>query len=309
MMNAFPEKIGWLNGLPAEDRDEANRLHLAQQPGDPRLRALQRQLGQLDAAGKDPYLLGIDPKSHDGRAIVAVGNPDHARHTGVLVPGVGNDLSNVGETIARAERLTSQASAYSGPGQVSTIAWLGYDTPGFGNAASYAPADQGAPALSQFVDGVRQAQSDAGVNNGHVTAIGHSYGSVVVGEAAKHGGLHVDDIAVAGSPGMHVDNASQLHVGAGHVWAQEAAGDPIPDFGQISHGGDDGPYGFKPEMEPRPIPTDESFGAHQMKTDTQGHSAYWGIRPDGTPTESLRNQARVIAGRYGDISSTRGHPS
>lgn len=41
------------------------------------------------------------------------------------------------------------------------------------------------------------------------------------------------------------------------------------------------------------IPTDESFGGNVMKSDSDGHSGFW---DEGS--ESLRNQAAVIAGKY-----------
>lgn len=61
--------------------------------------------------------------------------------------------------------------------------------------------------------------------------MGHSYGSTVVGEAAKTGGLPVDDIVVAGSPGMHVDTASQLMDDPRHVWAGASDSDPVARAG------------------------------------------------------------------------------
>ncbi|MDL4814769.1 alpha/beta hydrolase [Actinomadura opuntiae] len=70
--------------------------------------------------------------------------------------------------------------------------------------------------------------------HGHLTAVGHSYESTVIGEAARQPGdrLRGDDIMVAGSPGMHVMHAGDLGIGAGHVYAQEARGDQVPAFGR-----------------------------------------------------------------------------
>jgi hypothetical protein len=321
MMNAYPEKIGWLNGIPSEDRDEANRVSLnnriaqleeqkgmfnnAERKELKTLTALQSQLGRLDAAGKDAYLLGIDTKSPDGRAMVAIGNPDHAKHTGVVVPGMTNNLDNFGATVDRADRLSAQANQYA-PGEVSTIAWLGYNAPDQVDGAGNADAAKGASALNQAVDGIRQAQSDAGLQNGHVTAVGHSYGSVVIGEAAKNGGLHVNDIAVAGSPGMHVNHASDLHVGDRHVWVEAARGDPVPEAGRSFHGGPGEPlqpthYNRDGTYTTRIVPSDSQFGGNQMKTDTSGHSGYW-----HQGSQSLDNQAKVIAGRYNEVGLYRG---
>ncbi|HEY7483334.1 MAG TPA: alpha/beta hydrolase [Streptosporangiaceae bacterium] len=313
MMNAFPEQIGWLNGIPSEDRDEANRVSLAHRiaqleeqkgvlNGPERtelgqLKKLQAQLGALDSHGRDAYLLGIDSRSHDGRAVVAVGNPDHAKHTGVLVPGWGNNLDGFGTTLDRANRLQDLSSQYA-DGNVSTIAWLGYDPPL--NAEEWAAGQQGAPALNATVDGLRQAQADAGTNS-QVTVIGHSYGSTLVGEAAKNGGLHANDIVVAGSPGTHVSHASDLHVGANHVWSEVGSSDPIPAVGKAAHGGMPEPSGHYDPSVSNVLPSDPRFGGNRMQTDTGGHTEYW------TPnSESMKNQARVIAGRYNDVTHARG---
>ncbi|MEU3371585.1 hypothetical protein ACFYM2_22120 [Streptomyces sp. NPDC006711] len=51
-------------------------------------------------------------------------------------------------------------------------------------------------------------------------------------------------------------------------------------------------------------PTDEDFGANVMQNDTgsflSGHSSYWDYN-EGQASTSLKNQAAVIAGRYGDV--------
>ncbi|MFB4299342.1 alpha/beta hydrolase [Actinomadura sp. NTSP31] len=70
--------------------------------------------------------------------------------------------------------------------------------------------------MTAFVDGVRQTQGGAGQHR-HVTVIGHSYGTRLIGEAATHGnGLRVDDMVAVGSPGMGVDNVKQLHIDQRH---------------------------------------------------------------------------------------------
>jgi pimeloyl-ACP methyl ester carboxylesterase len=57
--------------------------------------------------------------------------------------------------------------------------------------------------------------------------LGHSYGSLVVGVAARDHGLPVDDMVFVGSPGVGVDHAGQLGVPAGHVWASTARYDLV----------------------------------------------------------------------------------
>jgi uncharacterized protein YukE len=334
---AYPDLVGWLDGVPATDRDTANRLVLAERERllqeaedqyrrritvlegqDPtnnsavmnelaNLRQMvdgideqQGRLGQIDAAltklGDKGLLLGVDPIG-DGKAVIAVGNPDTARHTAVWVPGLGTTLDSTRGNVNRVINLQQAADAMTPEaGDVSTVMWLGYDAPELdASVAMEERSRQGSGPLSQFVSGLR-ATHEAG--DYHVTAMGHSYGSTVVGEAALSGRLQADDIVTAGSPGTHADNAGQLMADPRHVWAGSADDDPVskpevvgkwavgvPIVGPfIAEGYADG-HGISPH-EP-------GFGANQYVVDTSGHSAYW------TPgSQSLQNQAAVIVGRY-----------
>jgi Alpha/beta hydrolase len=73
--------------------------------------------------GRRLYLLSIDQQG-DGKAIVAVGSPDTARHTAVLVPGVGTDLDHMGGQIDRATRISAAADTLH-QGDVAVVTWLG----------------------------------------------------------------------------------------------------------------------------------------------------------------------------------------
>jgi hypothetical protein len=356
MTNAFPEKFGWLNGIPAEDRDEANRTRLANRLAElraghdlndfdkrdlARLSTLDNVINAYEAKGKDIYLLGLDSTTAgkwdgyerdwrqdlasklpfglgdkvsdptagpDGKVIMAFGNPDEAVHTGVYVPGTGAQLDNISGDLNRASNMYDASSAYA-PGQVSTVAWLDYDAPD--NVVTDSPdgkyADAGGPRFNGFVDGLRAAQAEAGNTGGQLTAVGHSYGSTVIGEAARHpeDRLAVNDIMVAGSPGMRVAHAGDLGIGADHVWSQEAKDDPVPSIGRYGHGAGGG-LGDLPN-----VPSDSDFGGHRLATDGSGHSEYWADRgADGTVDRdpytfagaslSLDQQARVISGTYAD---------
>ncbi|MFI6693561.1 alpha/beta hydrolase [Streptomyces sp. NPDC050433] len=234
----------------------------------------------------EAYLLGFSPEGN-GRAIVANGNPDTADHQAVYVPGTTSNLGSIGGDIGRMENVW-RVAAGAGNGSVSTITWLGYDAPQ--DIVKDAPfshyANDGAPAYNRFLDGLdssRTADSDP-----HRTAIGHSYGTTLIGSAARQGDLNVDDVIFAGSPGVQVSNADQMDVPKGHVWNQEAKGDVVPDIGRFGHGGTDWNGAFT-------IPSDERFGANQLQTDTEGHSDYW-----KESTDSLRNQGLVVAGKGDD---------
>ncbi|OEJ94849.1 alpha/beta hydrolase [Streptomyces thermolilacinus] len=339
-LSLHPARVGAMDGLPAPVRDEANRVvlneHLArtrleldaipkppadrwtwtttgltptrvptpeylawQQEHGERYFALQNSLRgmesiqqRFDQTGErglpEAYLLGFSPEGN-GRAIIATGNPDTAHHQAVYVPGTTSNLSNIGEGIDRMENVWRVAQTEARGDSVSTIAWYGYDAPQ--DIKTDAPfrhyANDGAPAFRKFLDGLEASQS--GDPATHRTVIGHSYGTTLVGAAADKGTLNTDDVITVGSPGVTVPKAEELDVPKGHVWNQEAHGDVVPDLGRFGHGGHDQDGLWT-------VPSDERFGANQMATDTKGHSGYW---DDGT--ESLRNQTRIVAGRYGSV--------
>lgn len=365
----FPSIVGWLDGVPASDRDAANRLALGQETqereedrrrlddreayirsmvaqdrvgelypgtGNPvgaalaeleridgerrrvsreltGLREVSEELGKLGGKG---MLLGIDP-SGDGKAIIAVGNPDTARHTAVWVPGLGTDL---GDTSSNMERVTNLQQAADGmtveTDDVAAIMWLGYDAPELDSSViGWERSQRGGEALDGFVDGLRATHEGGGY---HVTALGHSYGSTVVAEAARTGdGLAADDLVTAGSPGMHTDHASDFKgVNARHVWAGSAADDPVSDgsgsayaAGARAGGAAIGAGGMVEglirayEAGHGESPHRAAFGANRYEVDTSGHSDYW-----RRESQSLDNQARVVVGRYDDVGLVHGAP-
>lgn len=329
-----PDLLGWLDGIPSSDRDVANRTMLdrhqanLQQRADSlnqrvaellrtggsadeleRLRdawtevndqragldATERKLNQLGDKG---LLLGIDPAG-DGKAIIAVGNPDTATSTAVWVPGTGTELTGVGGNVNRVLNLQKTADGLTPEaGDVAAIMWLGYDAPEWDlSVAGNDRSQQGGAALDSYIDGLR-ATHETGAHR--VTAIGHSYGSTVVADGALAGnGLAVNDIVTAGSPGMHTDKAEDLHIDPRHVWAGHAEGDgffdiqgrdPVSRFGP-GHGQE---------------PHDEDFGGNRYEVDTRTHSDYWKTQDNGAPTESLLNQGRIIVGQYGAVGLEHG---
>ncbi|MET9433415.1 alpha/beta hydrolase [Streptomyces sp. NPDC006551] len=250
---------------------------------------------RFDETGKEglpeAYLLGFSAEKN-GRAIIANGNPDTADHTAVYVPGTTSNLGNIGGNIDRMVNLWRESDAMPGDTNVSTITWLGYDAPQ--DIVKDAPfshyADDGAPAYNKFMEGLETAQG--GPDQSHNTAVGHSYGTTLIGSAARQGDLHADDVIFAGSPGVQVGSAEEMDVPKGHVWNEEADGDKVPDIGRWGHGGSQWRLGGGVFL----VPSDEPFGANQMATDTSGHSDYWNRN-----TQSLRNQAAVVTGQYGKV--------
>jgi hypothetical protein len=277
-----PEYLAW-------QREHGER-YLALQNALKGMESIQRRFDQTGERGlPEAYLLGFDPEGN-GRAIIATGNPDTAHHQAVYVPGTTSNLGNVGGDTDRMVNLWRVAEDKAGGQAVSTITWLGYDAPQ--HVVTDAPfshyADDGAPAFNRFMDGLEA--SHAGETPAHRTAIGHSYGTTLIGSAARQGHLNADEIVFAGSPGVQVPKAEQMDVPADRVWNLEAEGDVVPDIGRFGHGGhdSDGPWA---------IPSDERFGANQVATgNIEGHSQYWKER-----SASLVNQGLVVAGRGDDV--------
>ncbi|WP_308401828.1 alpha/beta hydrolase [Streptomyces noursei] len=259
------------------------------------LKGMDAIQNRLDSTAKDDlpetYLLGFSPEG-TGRAIIANGNPDTANHTAVYVPGTTSNLSGIGGDIKRMTDLWKQSHALADGQEISTVTWLGYDAPqklGRDSPQSHF-ADEGAPAFNSFIDGLKTSHEPGA--GGHLTAIGHSYGTTLIGSAARQGDLHANDIVFAGSPGVQVGKATDLDVPQGHVWNEDADGDPVPEIGRWGHGGSQWKYKGGIGI----IPSDDLFGANQMSTDTEGHSNYW------TPeSRSLKNQAAVVVGQYDKV--------
>ncbi|WP_019889649.1 alpha/beta hydrolase [Streptomyces purpureus] len=325
-LDIAPDMIGGLDGIPAVVRDEANRNHLpvlmddlARKAGDDaetKLDALRMIQDKLNKPSDPPmFLLGIGDEGN-GRAIVAYGNPDTSRNVSAYIPGLGTKLDDefVKDTMKRAQD-TAKGARRLDPSSASII-WLGYDAPQHVDVMSKGDAERGAPAYNQFMAGLSATNES---KDPHVTAIGHSYGSLTVGTAAKQsGGIPgVDDIILLGSPGVGVDKAQDLGVSKDHVFVGAADNDPVThlpskDEAALGMGGptsvlvtrDDDVYFGKD-------PASEAFGARRFKVDDgprmaldlggfDAHSQYF--TPDLDP-ESAKNIARIVGGKPDKITT------
>ncbi|ANN14275.1 hypothetical protein SD37_00465 [Amycolatopsis orientalis] len=278
--------------------------------------ALTARLGELDKKIKgvdnldamlkqDPatpenqkyYLLGIDGHD-DGKAILAKGNPDTTAHVASYVPGTTADLATFTDEAARGDAM-HQAAIEAGGRSTSVITWLGYDAPDtLSNAGSESYADNGKQAFDKFQDGLRESHTGA---PSHSTAIGHSYGTTLVGHAARDGGLAVDDMVFVASPGVGVDYAHQLNIAPDHVYSTTAEKDVInvTNFPRM-------PGGEGMLIDPLgPDPMDPQFGGKTFESNrgtTAGgpaelpsvgaHGEYW--KQD---SPSLRGMGKIVAGR------------
>lgn len=268
----YPGVVGDLDGAPVALRYAANR----------------RQMRRAGAPYRDwtgRYLL-FDPRG-DGRVARVYGDLAAADRIAVLVPGVDDRLENftrgLGDKRYRSPAVQAgnlyRAAVAANPGtRIAVIAWLGYATPhGVGrDAAREELARSGAVALRRFVAGLTAVRPHA-----TLSILGHSYGSVVAGLAARYLPRQVRDIAVFGSPGMGVNRAADLGTSA-RIWAAQAPTDWIgwvPGVRVLGLG-----HGTKP--------ADASFGARAFSTaGVIDHDHY--LAPG---TGSLAALAAIVAG-------------
>ncbi|MER6321125.1 alpha/beta hydrolase [Streptomyces coelicoflavus] len=337
---AFPEIIGNLDGIPALVRDEANRENLPlliaslegrhDEVSQAKLGGLERIQEKLGKPSVPPmYLIGIGLEGN-GRAIVAYGNPDTSKNVAAYVPGLGTKLDSefADGTVKRA--FYTAAGAQKFDGSSSAIVWLGYDAPQSLDVMTTSDAKRGAPAYNSFMDGISATNM---THDAHMTAIGHSYGSRLVGAATQDSGRipGVDDIILVGSPGVGVDRAEELGVGKNHVWVGAADNDIVTKLpsknealagaagffgggpggayiaGEVADQGDDDIWFGKD-------PASKAFGANRFQTlpgpeliqpsfpqiwnsslDIEAHSNYF-TPEDGKDKVSAQNIAAIVAG-------------
>ncbi|MFI1027124.1 alpha/beta hydrolase [Streptomyces sp. NPDC020951] len=291
--------VGNMNGAPAELRYRANRVALLQQVGIERTRMHDNRLtpsGQQlagrrmhryeDLSTADRQILAFDPGG-SGRVAEVFGNLDEAERISVVVPGVDTDLLTFQRTnrkysapVGMAQALYSAEREASPSTRTAVIAWADYTSPdGLGiDSATAMRAESGAVRLNALLSALPGRTP--------VSMFCHSYGSVVCGVAADDMPDRVTDIAVAGSPGMRVENAEQLGTGA-RVWAMRDADDWIQDVphlevGGLGHGQD---------------PMADAFGARVLSArEAKGHGGYF--EPG---TDSLRNLADIGTGSYRSV--------
>jgi hypothetical protein len=360
LMISDPDLVGNTNGIPTGDRHEANTSavqrdieHLLglQAPGQELSASEQRWLenaqsievaianassGTYASLDIDAFVMAYQPHAFggDGIAAVAYGDPDNADNTAVYVPGIMQDGTQIDENGLQAlnlyeETLTSMAAEDpTRPGSVSTIAWIGYDSPNFNpesmwpwdlgdsagdvaHTASEANAQAGGVALSQFVDGLN---STRGGDQPHLTVIGHSYGSTTSSYAAA-GGMDADSLVLIGSPGASegVHHASDLTMPTGQVFVGAADHDPVTWLG-----GEDGllPGSWDDGLGLGADPSQSDFGAHNFAVDNgeefhgsglvttgfmENHTNYF---DDGNP--ALANMADIVSGNSDDVVDTGG---
>ncbi len=298
---APPNDVTAFQGLPADVADKLSRLRLQAETRKPdcpqRLKDLWDRLSNPEnrTYRSDVFLLGFDDVGN-GHVAVSFGNPDTAANTAVYVPGTGSTLDKANGDLNRALTLYTSANKAK-PNSTASIFWLGYDAPGWSvpGPASQSFADAGAPKLAAFVNSLKGTHSGAG----HVTVIGHSYGSTVVGDAFAHAGMKADDAIFVGSPGLTVDKAGDLHLDPSHVWASKAKFDPVPGISlplDPFHWYDDHSIRYGND------PTSSAFGGRTFDAGEgsgvgHAHSEYWDEGP------SLDNMTDIVVGQPDKVTA------
>ncbi|MFH8404748.1 alpha/beta hydrolase [Streptomyces sp. NPDC018019] len=318
-----PDVIGNLDGIPAKTRDSANRTYLDQLITIDQRYASTKPLPETEAqayegylairsrldkdSGKEPepLLLGLS-REGQGRAVLSYGDPDTADNVSAYVPGTNCRLSNIGGGDGTRAKAIWEASRKADPGRsTASIVWLGYDAPQAEpslfpdfSVAGEERGKKGAEDFNNFLNGIR-ASHEGG--RPHITAIGHSYGSFTVGQAAQSEESAADDVVLVGSPGTGAQKADQLSVGSDHVWIGSAENDPITHL----------PSKYEPvgvALDPHELwfgqdPASEGFGGQRFSvapgTLDDSHFNYFDKEKGG---DSLSNIGKIVTGHGVDVT-------
>lgn len=221
--------------------EELDRAQAARSSDLADLQALDRVL----ATHPDVRLMLLDTRGRRLRAAFAAGNPDTATHVAVSVPGLNTTVADsldgmVAEAIGLRESASRQLAWVPGRARetVAAIGWIGYQAPQIRTREGLPAMVHGAIAvshdevavaaaqdLSRFYAGLQAARD---IGPAHLTAIGHSYGSLATGLALQAPGGHgVSDAVFYGSPGIGAATPGELGLAPGHVFAMATPDDPI----------------------------------------------------------------------------------
>jgi hypothetical protein len=305
----WPVELGSLDGLPGAARSAANERRLAQDVAALRRRekltpdqrrwldnclvvraqlALARAVRGTGAGPPTAQLLVFDPTAfgYQGRAAIAVGDVDTADNVAFLVPGLGSDIhGGMARLTGNAVRVASEARRIAPGATTATVAWMGYDAPGFTSVASDDAAEHGATLLATDVLAV-QASRDVAP---HLSVVAHSYGTTTAGLALRDAQTGTDDLVLVGSPGPGVEDAGDLQLPSGHVFVGANSRDLVSYLDRF---GKD--------------PSHASFGAVRFEAEdvTRGswhlefgdHTKYFNAH-----SESLANIGQVVVGDYAGV--------
>lgn len=334
LLHDWPDKLGNLNGIPVVDRSKANTTVMQQDidrlaevaaargvtvdevKAHPELygmgsgmmdrynNAIQVQKGlqyNHDQTGAPTFLQVYEPDKFGGagRAAIAIGDPDHADNTTVVVPGTSHSVAEGWLSQSDAKDVYNETVAADRGKSNSVVAWMGYDAPDSmldPQVGQTGLAHQGGQLLASDVN----ALNDTHEGSSHVTVMGHSYGSTTVSDAAAGYGMHANDVVLIGCPGTDMaKSAADFHLAeGGQVYVGSASTDPVTQLGAI-------PQVHVPgtgvTVSLGADPAQDGFGSTRFKAEVPGitnpisdHSQY--LKPG---SESLFSISDIASG-HGD---------
>ncbi|ORV12523.1 alpha/beta hydrolase [Mycobacterium celatum] len=255
--------------------------------------------------GAPTFLQVYEPEKFDGqgRAAIAIGNPDTAANTAVVVPGTSHSVTQGWLSSDDAANLYNETWAANHGKATSVVAWMGYNAPDSladPQVGQTGLAHQGGALLASDVNALNVTHQGAS----DVTVIGHSYGSTTVADAAAGYGMHANDVVLIGCPGTDMaHSAADFHLApGGHVYVGAASTDPITQLGgipQVHAPGTDVTVALGTD------PAAEGFGSTRFKAEVPGltfndHSHYY-----DPGSESLFSMADIASG-HGDALQQHG---
>lgn len=250
--------------------------------------------------GAPTFLQVYQPGQFDGqgRAAVAIGNPDTSANTTVVVPGTSHSVTEGWLGADDVTNLYNEAKNADPTRATSVVAWMGYNAPDSlldPQVAQTSLAHQGGALLAADVNGLNVTHAPG---PSHMTVIGHSYGSTTVADAAAGYGMHTNDAVLIGCPGTDLaHSAADFHLSpGGHVFVGAASTDPVAQLGglpqiHVPSTGVNLALGADPALD--------GYGSTRFKAEVPGltfsdHSHYY--QPG---TESLFSMADIVSG-HGD---------
>ena len=254
--------------------------------------------------GAETLLVIYDPVAFggQGRAAIAIGNPDRAARTTVIVPGTTHSVAT-GWLRSPGPALLYTETRRADPNRTgSVIAWMGYDAPDGPLDARMAQtglARKGGALLAADLNALA-ATHPAGAR---VTVVGHSYGSTTVADAAAGYAMRADDVVLLGSPGTDLARtAADFRLPAGgHVYVGAASTDPVTTLAGIRGvlPGTDVPTG---RLGLGADPAADGFGSTRFKAEAPG----WRVWSDHgryfeSGSESLFSMAEIAAGQGAEL--------
>lgn len=340
LLRDWPDRIGALDGVPVVDRHRANttvmqrdidrldevaaargvtpeevlahpeRYGMAGPVMDRYRNALKAKEALAETSTwtrAQTFLQVYQPEAFggDGRAAIAIGDPDHAVNTAVVVPGTGNSVRSGWLAQKDAINLYNEVHNVDLTKPVSVVAWMGYDAPDSPidpRIGTTALAHEGGQLLAADVNALNATHDGAG----HITVLGHSYGSTTVADAAAGFGMHADDVVLVGSPGTDMArSASDFHLNpGGHLYVGAASSDPVTQLGALPQTAVPG-TGWSVALGTDPAL--DGYGSTRFKAEVPGltfplsdHSEYY--TPRG---ESLYSMADIASG-YGESLAQHG---